>query len=122
MHSAAGEIDLSSTMLVRRVLALQEAGVRDLVDIKPTYHFKVTWPFWTRFILKPTVGMELWPSISAWTTMTMLKVARSSGCGRRRNYVAACCAIRAMVDILNSEFAALDAVSQVHPVVEASGW
>lgn len=23
------------------------------------YHFKVTWPFWTRFMLKPTVGMEL---------------------------------------------------------------
>lgn len=25
-----------------------------------TYHFKVTCPFCTRFILKPTVGMELW--------------------------------------------------------------
>jgi hypothetical protein len=23
------------------------------------YHFNVTWPFWTRFMLKPTVGMEL---------------------------------------------------------------
>lgn len=92
MHSAAGEIVLPPTTLVRTGLALQEAGVRDHVDIKPTYHFKVTWPFWTRFILKPTVGMELWPSISAWTTMTMLKVARSSGCGRRRNCVAAGCA------------------------------
>ena len=24
-----------------------------------TYHFKVTWPFCTLFMLKPTVGMEL---------------------------------------------------------------
>lgn len=24
-----------------------------------TYHFSVTWPFWTRFMLKPTVGIEL---------------------------------------------------------------
>ena len=23
------------------------------------YHFRVTWPFCTRFILNPTVGMEL---------------------------------------------------------------
>ena len=23
------------------------------------YHFRVTCPFWTRFILKPTVGIEL---------------------------------------------------------------
>lgn len=27
-----------------------------------TYHFNVTWPFCTRFILKPTVGIELSPS------------------------------------------------------------
>lgn len=37
-------------------------------DIKQTYHLRVTWPFWTRFMLKPTVGMELWPSISAGTS------------------------------------------------------
>lgn len=24
-----------------------------------SYHFNVTWPRWTRFILKPTVGIEL---------------------------------------------------------------
>lgn len=26
---------------------------------KTTYHFRVTCPFWTRFMLKPTVGIEL---------------------------------------------------------------
>ncbi len=30
-----------------------------------TYHFSVTWPFWTRFMLKPTVGIEL-QAPSAW--------------------------------------------------------
>lgn len=25
------------------------------------YHFKVTWPFWTRLVLNPIVGMELSP-------------------------------------------------------------
>jgi len=89
MPSATGYIIVQPTTLVRAGLALQETEVRDQVDIQTTYHFRVTWPFWTRFILKPTVGMELWPSISAWTTMTMLEVARSSGYGHVRNSVAA---------------------------------
>jgi len=29
---------------------------------KKRYHFRVTWPFWTRLVLKPMVGMELQPS------------------------------------------------------------
>lgn len=29
-----------------------------------THHFRVTWPFCTRFMLKPTVGIELSHSIS----------------------------------------------------------
>ena len=40
-------------------LVRQELDGRDH-DGRSTHHFKVTWPFWTRFMLKPTVGMELW--------------------------------------------------------------
>ena len=30
-----------------------------IIEASLVYHFKVTWPLCTRFILKPTVGIEL---------------------------------------------------------------
>lgn len=39
---------------------LRYVSCRHQEDTIRTYHFNVTWPFWTRFMLKPTVGMELW--------------------------------------------------------------
>jgi hypothetical protein len=36
---------------------------------KVTNHFRVTCPFWTRFMLKPTVGIELGRIVSNQTFM-----------------------------------------------------
>jgi hypothetical protein len=36
---------------------------------KVTNHFRVTCPFWTRFMLKPTVGIELGRMVSNQTFM-----------------------------------------------------
>lgn len=84
-------------------------------DIKSTHHFRVTWPFWTRFILKPTVGMELWPSISAWAWLIEGEVARSMLCGHRRYSAAVGLRYPAKVDVLNSELSALDGSQSRRP-------
>lgn len=56
-----------------------------------THHLSVTWPFWTRFMLKPTVGMELCDSKSV---LRVHYLWRAGGRG---------------VVILDREFTALDA-------------
>lgn len=85
------------------------------MDIKTTYHFKVTWPFWTRFMLKPTVGMELGSGISAGTSeegahggATQPKWTLSKQCRRL--------ALREPeVDALDSKLAALDGSQSFRP-------
>ena len=43
-----------------------------LLLVEVTNHFSVTCPFWTRFMLKPTVGIELRRVVSNQTFMQHL--------------------------------------------------
>lgn len=65
IETAAGHLS-PSCFLSAAVAWLREApgrcpglAVQDLRKVGDTYHFSVTWPFCTRFMLKPTVGIEL---------------------------------------------------------------
>ena len=73
-----------------------------------THHFKVTWPFWTRFMLKPTVGMELWPLALGPTVMMELMVGQSCAVG-----MLLLAQRGANIDALNSELSSLDSMSSV---------
>ena len=83
-----GRRDPNLEMLVNR---LNSIDMCMLLLHKMTNHFSVTCPFWTRFMLKPTVGIELSTVVSKRTC-----VQQSSG-----------------LVILNSELAALGELRQL---------
>lgn len=96
-------------------LVPQEVDLRDQGGTgKGTHHFRVTWPFWTRFMLKPTVGMELWPLALGPSVMMVLIVAQISAVGMLLSAQP-----EARFDALNSKLASLEDASsagRVHRV------
>jgi len=70
------------------------------------YHFNVTCPFWTRFILNPTVGMELLAGSVAGPNKHGC-AASQPGTNNEKNHGRKGCATRDGIDVLDGELSSL---------------